>query len=98
PAAAGEASLAAAREGHLAELFDAGGLRDIVSGELTVNVGYDNFEGWWDPFTLGVGPAGAYVAGLQPSSRAELREACRGMQPPAPFVVSGRAWAARGTV
>ena len=35
------------------------------------------FEEWWEPYTLGVGPAGVYVAGLDADARAELRERCR---------------------
>ena len=33
-----------------------------------------SFEQWWEPFTLSVGPAGAYLASLAPDRRAVLRE------------------------
>jgi hypothetical protein len=97
PGAEGEAALAGAREGHLAELFQAAGLREIVPDVLSVSVEHESFEDWWEPFTFGVGPAGAYVARLDAPRRAQLRERCRTMLPAPPFVVNGRAWAARGT-
>ena len=91
-----ESALAGAREGHLAELFDAAGLRDVEAGSLTVHVEHASFEEWWEPYTLGVGPAGDYVAGLDPGRRDALRERCREKLPPVPFVVAVRAWCARG--
>ena len=90
-----ESNLAGAREGHLAELFEAAGLRDVEESSLTVRVEHASFEEWWEPYTLGVGPAGDYVAGLDPERRAELRERCREKLPPAPFTVDVRAWCAR---
>ena len=51
------------REGHLAELFDAAGLRDIEATTLTASLEHPTFEEWWEPFTRGVGPAGSYLAG-----------------------------------
>ena len=64
PGAQDESELAGAREGHLAELFKAAGLHDVDDTELAVRVEYASFDDWWEPFTLGVGPAGAYAAGL----------------------------------
>jgi len=93
-----ESRLAGAREGHLAELFGASGLREIEESALTVNVEHPSFEGWWGPFTTGVGPAGSYVAGLDPGRRDALRERCRKRLPAAPFVLTSIAWAARGVV
>ncbi len=91
-----ESKLAGAREGHLTELFDAAGLREIQETHLEVNVEHATFEDWWDPFTLGVGPAGDYVARLDPERRAELRERCRETFRTEPFVLTSRAWVARG--
>jgi hypothetical protein len=45
-----------------------------------------------------VGPAGGYAAGLDPKRRAQLRERCREMLPAGPFLLTARAWAARGLV
>jgi SAM-dependent methyltransferase len=91
-----ESQLAGAREGHLAELFRAAGLREVEENTLSVDVEHPSFEDWWEPFTLGVGPAGAYAAGLDAERQARLRERCRELLPAAPFVLSARAWAARG--
>ena len=91
-----ESKLAGTRAGHLAELFEAAGLHDIVETAISVRREHASFEAWWEPFTHGVGPAGSYVAGLDTERQAELRETCRTMVPPAPFVLTALAWAARG--
>jgi SAM-dependent methyltransferase len=91
-----ESRLAGARRGHLAELLHAARVEAIEEGVLSVSVEHPSFEEWWGPFLLGVGPAGAYVGRLDSMRQAQLRELCRQMLPPAPFVVSARAWAARG--
>jgi SAM-dependent methyltransferase len=92
-----ESGLAGAREGQLAELFAAAGLEDVESGVLTTAVGHESFEEWWAPYTLGVGPAGGYLASIDEERRQALRERCRGVLPDGPFTLRARAWAARGT-
>jgi SAM-dependent methyltransferase len=96
PGAHDESDLAGAREGHLAELFAAAGLSSIEESVLATSVEHPSFEEWWEPFTLGVGPAGAYVSGLAPDERDRLRELCRSRLPSPPFTVTARAWAVRG--
>lgn len=91
-----ESDLPGAREGHLGELLRAAGASDVRETALSVDVAHASFEEWWDPFLLGVGPAGKYVASLDAVAQARLRESCRDRLPGAPFVVSARAWAARG--
>ena len=93
-----ESELPGARAGHLTELFDAAGLRAVQETALVVEIDHPTFEDWWEPFTLGVGPAGAYVAELAPERRAELKELARDRLPEPPFELTGRAWAARGLV
>jgi ubiquinone/menaquinone biosynthesis C-methylase UbiE len=93
-----ESQLAGAREGHLAQLFEEAGLRRIENSTLSVSVEHRSFEDWWEPFTLGVGPAGMYTTGLDDERRARLRERCRERLPAARFVLTARAWAARGHV
>jgi SAM-dependent methyltransferase len=93
-----ESTLAGARQGHLAELFADAGLRQIEDDVLTVRVEHATFEEWWDPFTFGVGPAGAYVAGLDAERRERLHDRCQASVPAGPFVLTARAWAARGAV
>lgn len=96
PEAMDESSLAGAREGHVSELLHQAGLRDVEAGSLSVEVEHQTFEEWWEPFTLGVGPAGAYANGLDPDRQAQLRERCREKIRSAPFVLPAYVWAARG--
>lgn len=91
-----ESELAGTREGHLVEILNEAGLTEVVGGVLSVEVEYSDFDDWWEPFTFGVGPAGAYVTSLDASRLAELRERCRQRFPVMPFAVQARAWAARG--
>jgi SAM-dependent methyltransferase len=91
-----ESTLAGTRRGHLAELFEAAGLREIEQSAIAVEVEHPSFEEWWEPFTLGVGPAGSYVARLSIRQRDRLRDLCRERLPEGSFVIPARAWAARG--
>jgi SAM-dependent methyltransferase len=95
PQARDEADLAGAREGQLAELFAAAGLRHIEPASLTVTVRFATFADWWEPFTLGVGPAGAYVSQLAEARRAALRTRCALLLPAAPFQLAASAWCVR---
>ena len=95
PASEGEAHLAGANEGDLTRLFEQAGMTDVDEDPLTVNVEHTTFDEWWEPYTLGVGPAGAYIAGLTPEAREELRENCRARLPEPPFTISASAWSAR---
>jgi len=96
PGARDESDLAGARAGSLTALFEQAGLREVEETVLSVSVEHSTFEEWWEPYTLGVGPAGAYVAGLDPEGQAALRERCRARLPEPPFVIEARAWVARG--
>lgn len=96
PAVADESERPGTREGHLLALFRAAGLRDVRGAVLHVALEHATFDEWWEPFTAAVGPAGSYLATLDASSRAELREACRVSLGPVPFTVAARAWAATG--
>ena len=93
-----ESRLPGARRGHLHELFEQAGLRDVEAGELPVSLEHPSFEEWWEPYTAGVGPAGAYVARLDPAARDRLRDRCRELLPQAPFTLEFVAWSARGIV
>jgi ubiquinone/menaquinone biosynthesis C-methylase UbiE len=91
-----ESRLPGVRQGQLGDYFRQAGLDEIKESSLTLAVEHRSFEEWWEPFTLGVGPAGTFVASLEPTYRARLREQCRKMVFEFPFTVRGRAWAARG--
>ena len=42
-------------------LFGAAGLREVEGSLLTFTLEHPSFDDWWEPLTLGVGPAGAYA-------------------------------------
>ena len=96
PDVEGESGFAGAREGHLTELFGAAGLRDVEETALSASIDYTTFEEWWEPYTLGVGPAGAYAKRLDERRLSELRERSREQLPDAPFTLTAYAWTARG--
>ena len=96
PAAADESRLAGARRDHLGELFEAAGISDVEQSEIVASLRHPSFEEWWEPYNGGVGPAGAYVAGLDAERRAQLRDRCRELLPDPPFTLESIAWAARG--
>ena len=98
PSNTGEGQLAGATQGDLTRLFAEAGLTEVEEESLTVTVEHETFEDWWEPYTLGVGPAGGYVAGLDPEAREELRQRCRERLPEPPFVISASAWSARARV
>src|SRR5215218_1086859 len=88
------------RDGELADLWRAAGLRAVRFAALRIRASYADFEDLWAPFLQGVGPAGAFVAALDEPRRAALCDGLRrrlgaGGQP---FELTARAWAAAGTV
>ncbi|MBP2216621.1 methyltransferase domain-containing protein [Arthrobacter sp. CAN_C5] len=90
-----EALLPGTAEGQLADLFDTAGLLEIEQGSASVRVEFGSFAAWWEPFTLGVGPAGDHVRCLDVRGRDELRHACAGLLPAAPFGIDATAWTVR---
>jgi SAM-dependent methyltransferase len=98
PEVLGEAGMAGAREGHLPQLFREAELGNVEDTALEISMEHNTFDEWWEPYTLGVGPAGSYVSGLDAARQDELRELCRTMLPAAPIVLTAKAWAARGAV
>jgi SAM-dependent methyltransferase len=93
-----EAALAGARQGQLAELFEAAGLREVETVEQTSTARYETFDEWWRPYTFGVGPAGVYATSLPEDERERLREECSRVLPEPPFTIAATAWAVRGLV
>jgi len=95
PSALGEAQLFGTRAGEVRKLLVDAGLGDVHETELEVSVVHESFEEWWEPFTLGVGPAGAYLQKLGETEREEVRERCRRHMPDGSFTFTTYAWAAR---
>ncbi|MFN2544169.1 MAG: class I SAM-dependent methyltransferase [Actinomycetota bacterium] len=86
--------------GELRRLWAEAGLEDVVTAPLEIEARYEDFDDYWDPFTLGVGPAGAYCADLDDDRREALRAGCFRLlgSPDGPFGLAARAWAVRGRV
>jgi SAM-dependent methyltransferase len=101
PAAADEgAVMRFATSEELRELWAGAGLVDVEATPLVVSASYEDFDDLWEPFTAGVGPAGAYTASLEPDAQAALRDefARRLDSPHGAFTLSARAWCAAGRV
>ena len=86
------------REGELAGLLRDAGLEDVEDGAIVVSADYDSFEDLWEPFTAGVGPAGAYAVSLPPDRQEALKALYRERleAPEGPFSLTARAWYATG--
>jgi SAM-dependent methyltransferase len=97
--AQGERTMAGTAEGDIAERFERAGLEQVAGGALTAHAEYAGFDDFWEPFTLGVGPAGQHLRSLSDEQQTAVREACRAALPDGgPFSLDARAWYARGTV
>jgi SAM-dependent methyltransferase len=85
-------------EEELAALWVRHGLVDVETTALEVTADYLDFDDFWSPFTLGVGPGGAYLATLDAERQGHLRENCRRRlgAPEGPFTLDARAVAVRG--
>jgi SAM-dependent methyltransferase len=93
-----ESRFSGGREGHLVELFLAAGLRDVEGSDLRVRSTFSTFDEWWEPFTLGFGPPGAYATKLSADRLAAVRHRCRQLLGEGPITITAHSWAARGTV
>jgi ubiquinone/menaquinone biosynthesis C-methylase UbiE len=82
----------------LRELWLRAGLEEVETDALVVDASYRDFDDYWEPFTSGVGPGGAYCLSLDPDRRAALREECRHRlgDPESAFTLSATAWAVKG--
>ncbi|HEY9290775.1 MAG TPA: class I SAM-dependent methyltransferase [Microlunatus sp.] len=97
PSAGDESQLAGVREGDLVRLFAGAGMTSVEDDQLTVRVGYRDFDQWWEPYTLGVGPVGDYLRSISGSDRSRIRTECAHRLPDNSFTVEARAWAVRAT-
>jgi SAM-dependent methyltransferase len=93
PAAPDESGLAGTRAGQLVALCRRAGLAAAEPAAISVTVTHATFGDWWEPFTLGVGPAGAYVASLAADRRELLRGRCRELLGAGPFRITAAVWA-----
>ncbi|MDY6811628.1 MAG: class I SAM-dependent methyltransferase, partial [Actinomycetota bacterium] len=85
PDAEDEALLSGAHRGHLTRLFTDAGLRRVHEEAIAVDVVHPTFDEWWEPYTLGVGPAGDYVRQLDDDARSALAGVARESLGAGPF-------------
>jgi SAM-dependent methyltransferase len=90
------------RQGQLGDLWRKTGLTGIKEVPLTIEQGYSSFDDYWEPFTKGAGPGGAYVVSLSQDRRQQLegriRKRLLGDRQDGPFTLKAKAWCVRGEV
>jgi SAM-dependent methyltransferase len=99
PAETGE-SLEIESLDELARLGHEAGLEKVETAPLDVSANYESFDELCSSFQLGVGPAGNYVARLDPETRDAIRDEYRRRlgDPSGSFALGAQAWAVRGRV
>jgi SAM-dependent methyltransferase len=95
-----EAHMPYSRPDELERLWRHAGLEAVTGSALNVGADYDSFDDLWQPLEAGVGPSGAYAAGLQPERRTRLRDELRRRLDAGdkPFRLTARAWCVVGRV
>ena len=97
-----ESHMPLCRQGDLRQLWTEGGLRDVREQPLEIEMRFQSFADYWDPFLLGQGSAGAYVRSIgddrRTALRGELRARLKLSSEDSPFSLTARAWAVRGVV
>jgi SAM-dependent methyltransferase len=88
------------RPDELGALWERHGLRDVTTGELWVEAGYEDFDDLFAPFAAGIGHSGACYASLDADGQERVREEThrRLGRPRGGFALRSRAWWARGVV
>jgi SAM-dependent methyltransferase len=90
------------RRGELKQLWTDTGFARIDERPLEIRMDFASFNDYWEPFTLGEGPAGAYVTGLNAAQRDALRDEIKKRlnvsKDADPVSLIARAWAVRGDV
>jgi len=89
-------------QGELGDLWRQAGLINIKEEPLTIDQAYSSFNDYWEPFTKGAGPGGAYVVSLSQERReqleARIRKRLLGDRDDGPFKLTATAWCVRGQV
>jgi SAM-dependent methyltransferase len=90
------------RQGQLGDLWRKAGLINVKEDALTINQAYTSFNDYWEPFTRGAGPGGAFVVSLSDDRRQQLETRMRkrllGDRSNGEFTLSAKAWCVRGEV
>ena len=90
------------RQGQLGDLWRKAGLVNVQEAPLVIEQAYASFNDYWEPFTKGAGPGGAFVVSLAQDRRqqleARMRKRLLGDRRDGPFTLTARAWCVRGEV
>ena len=88
------------RQGELGDLWRKAGLINVKEQPLVIDQAYSSFNDYWEPFTKGAGPGGAFVVSLSEDRRQQLESRMRkhllGDRQDGPFTLKARAWCVRG--
>ena len=88
------------RPGELVDAWRSAGFVEVAEAYLTIRMEFADFEDLWQPYLAGQGPAGVYVAGLDPELRERLKDHVRRAyldgQPDGPRSYACSAWAVKG--
>lgn len=85
--------------GGLREIMVAAGVSKVEVSAIEVITVFTDFDDYWQPFTLGAGPAPAYCMSLDPPARRQLSVRLRQSLPVAEdgsISLTARAWALKG--
>ncbi len=87
-----------AQAGGVEAMFRGAGLEDVVGGLLDVAMHFPVFDDYWEPFLLGIGPAGDFTRELDDDGREALRAELRGRLGDGPIEMTSVARWVRGVV
>jgi SAM-dependent methyltransferase len=80
----------------LAEICHAAGLHSLAVEPIEIETVFPDFEAFWQPFTLGAGPAPGYCASLSEDRRGKLKaRLANTLGTDGPVRLVARAWAAK---
>lgn len=90
------------RPGELAQALAAASLVEVAEATLAIRMEFASFDDFWAPFEGREGPRAAWVATLDGTDKARLRDAVRAAyldgDPDGPRSYAALAWAAKGRV
>ena len=88
--------------GELSAMWRQAGLQNVREQPIDISMRFASLAGYWNPFLLGQGPAGAYVRHLDRDKLQALRDEVKYRLPlsaeDTPFVLPARVWSVRGIV
>jgi SAM-dependent methyltransferase len=85
------------RPDPLRALWSSAGLVEVTVEGIEIPTVFADFDDYWQPFLGRQGAAPTYLASLDESRQAAIRELLRERLPSGPIALTARAWAVRGT-